>query len=252
MTFDIHYHTILTKKLPFSLNYLKQSMASARRAGLDAVIITDHADSIDFDRIRSELAANFTQQGDGFEVEGVLVFPGIEVEIAEGGHILIAAAAREIDELYARLEGKLEKGSAPAMAELFTIADDYNRFIAYAHPFRPTREITNIPAELRSRFDALDLNGKDLYEYGDEMRKRVLDLGRSLNIPVVAGSDTHHHLQAGCIKNITPERFTTIAELRDLIRSRRSAVHIDSCHAIRVEAAQTVKHMLKQQGFMAS
>lgn len=251
MTFDIHYHTILTKKLPFAMDYFIHSMGAAHRAGLEALVITDHADSLDFDRIRQEIAGRFERRGDAFLVEGVMVFPGIEVEVAEGGHILVAAPAREIDELYGRLAGKLERETAPAAAELVGIADDYDRLLVYAHPFRPTREIANIPAELHARFDALDLNGKDLYEHGAAMKEQVLAYGEKLGIPVLAGSDTHHYLQAGCVRNRAHGRFSTVAELRDIARNRRFTVEVDSCHAIRVEAAQTVKHLLKRQGATA-
>ncbi|MCI6005919.1 MAG: hypothetical protein SOY73_00630 [Blautia sp.] len=48
-----------------------------------------------------------------------------------------------------------------------------------------------------ARFDFLDLNGKDIAEDRQRAEEMTYGLGQQIQIPVVAGSDTHQAVQYG-------------------------------------------------------
>ena len=87
-----------------------------------------------------------------------VVFPGMETDIAEGGHILSIGPMEAIRDLNRRLGPYKEKGSFLPFAELVKLFDEYPLLVGAGHPFRNG---SHVP-ELQTRFDFLDLNGKDI------------------------------------------------------------------------------------------
>ncbi|MNV69624.1 hypothetical protein D3C71_1625410 [compost metagenome] len=116
------------------------------------------------------------------------------------------------------------------------------------HPFRESNPLYQVDRELLGRFDAFDLNGKDLHEIGiEENTSKVLGLGAELNIPVVAGSDAHQMFQVGCVYNEFEGDFETVAELKDAIRSGAYRRVVSPSLNLQVRAANLVKQLLKKK-----
>ena len=112
MRLDFHTHGKLAKKLPFSTTYTDWLFAEARRAGLDALCLTEHFNTLQFDRLYGYLASVSSRNGDCLELEnGLRIFPGMETDVAEGGHILSIGPLEAILELNSRLEPHKEKGN---------------------------------------------------------------------------------------------------------------------------------------------
>ena len=89
MRLDFHTHGKLAKKLPFSTAYTDWLFGEARRAGLDALCLTEHFNTLQFADVYGYIASVSRRIGDTLELEnGLRVFPGMETDVAEGGHIL--------------------------------------------------------------------------------------------------------------------------------------------------------------------
>ena len=91
MYMDFHTHGKLAKYLPFSTEYTDWLLREARRAGLDAICLTEHFNTQQFDTLYGYIEARGQKNGDAYVFEdagGLRVFPGMETDIAEGGHVL--------------------------------------------------------------------------------------------------------------------------------------------------------------------
>ena len=89
MKLDFHTHGKLAKRLPFSTQYTDWLFGEAKAAGLDALCLTEHFNTLQFDELYGYLSAKSTRRATRWCWEnGLRVFPGMETDIAEGGHIL--------------------------------------------------------------------------------------------------------------------------------------------------------------------
>ena len=105
MRLDFHTHGKLAKKLPFSTTYTDWLFGEARRAGLDALCLTEHFNTLQFADVYGYIASVSRRTGDALELEnGLKIFPGMETDVAEGGHILSVGPLEAILELNRRLE----------------------------------------------------------------------------------------------------------------------------------------------------
>ena len=105
MRLAVHPHGKLAKKLPFSTTYTAWLFGEARRAGLDALGLTEHFNTLQFGDLYRYLTAVSRRVGDCLELaNGLRIFPGMETDVAEGGHILSIGPLEAILELNRRLE----------------------------------------------------------------------------------------------------------------------------------------------------
>ena len=125
MYLDFHTHGKLAKYLPFSVPYTRWLLGEARNAGLDAICLTEHFNTLGFDRIYSHIRNSCDREGDTFVADGLRIFPGMETDIAEGGHILSIGPVDAILELNRRLEPHKEKGNFLPFAQLLALLREY-------------------------------------------------------------------------------------------------------------------------------
>ena len=125
MYIDFHTHGKLAKKLPFSEEYTHWLFSEARQAGLDALCLTEHFNTLGFDRLYRFIAKHSDREGDTLIFDGLRIFPGMETDIAEGGHILSIGPMEAILELNRRLEPHKEKGHFLPFQELRDLFDQY-------------------------------------------------------------------------------------------------------------------------------
>src|SRR5690606_24443053 len=109
MRIDLHTHVKLAKKTVFSHAYFKEMMAEAGKNGLDAVAMTEHFNTWRYEDIYEVLDRHYPYEHGYYLAEGIKVFPGIEVDIQETGHILIIGDRERILALRQRLEPYTEK-----------------------------------------------------------------------------------------------------------------------------------------------
>ena len=138
MYLDFHTHGKLAKYLPFSTEYTDWLLGEAKAAGLDAICLTEHFNTQQFDTLYGYIAARGEKAGDAFvfeEMGGLKVFPGMETDIAEGGHVLCAGPMEAIREMNRRLAPHKTRDAFLPAAELFALFDEYPVLVGAGHPF---------------------------------------------------------------------------------------------------------------------
>lgn len=246
MYIDFHTHGKLAKRLPFSIPYTNWLLGEAKKSGLDAICLTEHFNTRQFDEVYGYIAANGERVGDTYVFDGLKVFPGMETDIAEGGHVLSIGPMEAIRELNRRLEPYKEKETFLPFAQLAEYFAEYPVLVGAGHPFREGGHIPELPQELLKRFDFLDLNGKDIA--GDRQRTERLtySLGEQLGKPVVAGSDTHQAVQYGCIRNNFEKDCDTFTNLYTEMKAGRYSICVHPEASFKVKTAGILKRSLKE------
>lgn len=251
MNIDLHTHVKLSKDSRFTLEYFQNSIHEARLNGLDAIAMTEHFNTYRFHDIYDQLDRSYAYQDDYYDVDGFKVFPGMEVDVRSRGHILVIGPKHVVLELRARLEPHTDSDQFVELEQLLDWCDELGLLRIGAHPFRESNSLHQHDVDTLKRLHAFDLNGKDLYSYGLNMKERVMELAQSIGLPMVGGSDTHHPLQFGSVVNRLDQDYTHIAELAACLQQGRYQVDVSPCLDIKVKAAKMVKKMLKESGVFA-
>ena len=246
MYLDFHTHGKLAKYLPFSIPYTQWLLVEAHSAGLDAICLTEHFNTQQFDEVYGYIAAAGDRCGDAFVFGGLKVFPGMETDIAEGGHILSIGPMDAIRELNRRLDPYKQRGQFLPFAALARLFDEYPVLVGAAHPFREGGHIPDLPDDQLARFDFIDLNGKDIAENRVRIERLTYGLGHQLGIPVVAGSDTHQAVQYGCVATVFENACDTIPALYGEMLAGRYEIRLSGCAALQVRTACLLKRSLKE------
>lgn len=246
MYIDFHTHGKLAKKLPFSEEYTHWLFSEARTAGLDALCLTEHFNTWGFDQLYRFIANHSEREGDTLVFDGLRIFPGMETDIADGGHILSIGPMEAILALNHELEPYKEKGKFLPFKELRDIFDQYPVIVGGAHPFREGGHIPELPKEQLLRFDFFDLNGKDVAQHREQTEQLTYALGQQFHKPVVGGSDTHQAVQYGCIRTKFEKTCTTVPQLYQEIVAGNYTITIANQAAFQVKTATLLKRTLKE------
>ena len=247
MRLDFHTHGKLAKKLPFSTAYTYWLFGEARQAGLDALCLTEHFNTLQFADVYGYIASVSRRTGDTLELEnGLRVFPGMETDVAEGGHILSIGPLETILELNRRLEPHKEKGTFLPFERLMDLFEEYPVVVGCGHPFRAGGHVPELPEEQLRRLKFLDLNGKDLALDRERTERLTHDLGKKLGIPVVSGSDTHQAVQYGCVTTVLENACDTIPALYAEMRAGRYIIDLADTASFQVRTACLLKRTLKE------
>jgi len=246
MNIDFHTHVKISKKTKFLPEYFQEMIKEAKLAGLDAIALTEHFNTINFMDVYDYLDDNFPYQEDYYLVEDVKIFPGIEVDVKETGHILLIGQRESILSIFEELRPHLDRTNFIPFADLMDLAESYDVIKIGGHPFRPNTPLTQHDPNQLKRLDALDLNGKDLHSIGIEKnQENVYCFAEKLGIPVVAGSDTHQFLQYSSVLNILEYDCSTISELKTAIQNKAYSIQISSDLHLRVRSASLTKKLIK-------
>lgn len=247
MKIDFHTHGKLAKKLPFSGEYTDWLFREAEKAGLDALCLTEHFNTLGFQEVYRYILERCTREGDSLVTEsGFRIFPGMETDIAEGGHTLIIGPVECILEMNRRLESNKEKGKFLPFEKLAEMVEEYPVMFGAGHPYREGGHIPELPDEMLAKFFFLDINGKDLAGNSDETWRKMRDLSHRLDRPLVAGSDTHQSFQYGCVYNEFDRTVSTVKELAEQIESGAYRIQTSGVLGFKVETAGILKRALKE------
>lgn len=251
MYIDFHTHGKLAKKLPFSTEYTEWLLREAHIAGLDAICLTEHFNTLQFDELYRYLMEKCKRDGDTLvTTEGLRIFAGMETDIAEGGHILTIGTPETILELNSRLEPYKAKGKFLPFASLMEVFSEYNVIIGAAHPYREGGHIPDIPVELLKTLCFVDLNGKDVANNREYFEEKTGELARKLNIPMISGSDTHQAVQYGCVRTKFKHDINTVSELYEEMKKGKYEIQISKNASFQVKVAGILKKSLKEIHFL--
>lgn len=247
MRLDFHTHGKLAKKLPFSAAYTDWLFGEAKRAGLDALCLTEHFNTLQFAEVYGYIASISERTGDALRLEnGLKIFPGMETDVAEGGHILSIGPLEAILELNRRLKPHKSKGNFLPFDQLMDLFAAYPVAVGCGHPFRAPGHVPELPEEQLRRLNFLDLNGKDLALDRARTERLTYALGKSLEIPVVSGSDTHQAVQYGCVTTNFAHECDTVSDLYQEMRAGRYRIELSDTAAFQVRTACLLKRSLKE------
>lgn len=246
MHIDFHTHANLSKKITVSLEEFKEKMREAKASGLTALAITEHFNSANIIELYETLQEEFPYEEEYYQIEGMKVFCGLEVDVKENGHFLVIGAREDILTIAQLLLPFQNEENFIPVRDLITLLSEFNVLKIGAHPLRESTPWNHHDPSVLKQFDAYDLNGKDLYTYGLEIEERVHAFANEYQIPVVGGSDTHQHLQYGAIINVFPE-CDSIDEIRQTIRQGNYETKISPSLEVKVKAARQVKKKLKEK-----
>ena len=166
--------------------------------------------------------------------------------MAEGGHILSVGPLEAILELNRQLEPYKGKGKFLPFEKLMDLFEQYPVLVGCGHPYRAPGHVPELPLEQLKRLDFLDLNGKDMALDRERTQRLTYDLGQTLDIPVVSGSDTHQAVQYGCIATCFDGTFDTVEEMHREMRAGRYEIQLADSAAFQVRTACLLKRSLKE------
>lgn len=247
MWIDFHVHGKLTKKRTFQLDYLLSAVAYAKEIGLNAFVLTEHFNTKDFYQMYETIKAAFPYTNDHYVIDGFKLFTGLEIDVANGGHVLVAAPRDNILTLRRQLDLCLTQDRFISFKNLLDMAETLDCLTIGAHPFRGEHPLAlKQDVKQLKRLDALDLNATDIFNKGlEETQKEVFALAKALNLRVVTGSDTHYPLQLGSVKTNLLQECTTVAEIRQCLRKGNYRTFVSDTLEMKVFASKTTKSYLK-------
>ena len=104
MKLDFHTHGKLAKKLPFSEVYTQWLLQAAKKSGLDAICLTEHFNTLEFETLYDYITTYCTCDEDSYVTpEGLRIFLGLEIDIYEGGHTLVIGSKETVMTIYRQL-----------------------------------------------------------------------------------------------------------------------------------------------------
>lgn len=247
MKIDFHTHGKLAKKLPFSIPYTNWLFDEAKRAGLDALCLTEHFNTLQFDEVYGYILSISRREGDSLVLpNGLRLFAGMETDIAEGGHILSIGPVEEILALNRSLTPNKEPGHFLPFRDLMACLRQAPVLVGGAHPFRAGGHIPDLPARGP---DAPGLPGPERQGPGPGPRAdRAEDLcpGRAAAQAVVSGSDTHQAVQYGCVVTEFPGEIVTLSDLYAQMLAGNYHISLSEEAPFRVRTATVLKRALKE------
>ena len=247
MRIDFHSHVKISKKTDFMPEYFQEMMKEAKMADLTAICMTEHFNTKRFFDIYDYLDQQYSYEKGYYNIDGLKLFPGIEVDVKEVGHILLIGNRQDILSIRRLLEPHTQEENFIPFNQLMDMADQYNILKIGAHAFRESTPLYHLKEEQLKRLDALDLNGKDLFAQGIEMyQQKLVAYAEKMGLPYVGGSDTHQFLQYGSIMNELEQDCDTVENLKASISSGRYHVNISQDLSLKVKAATLTKKWMKK------
>ena len=249
MNIDFHVHGLLSKRKDFNERFFLNEIKYAKRNGIDGIVLCEHFNAICFKKIYSYLEENYIYKGNRYMVEGVSVFPALEVNIKGKGHVIIAGDRDDIMDIHKILEQYMEKENLIELDELLDIADLYNCLKIGAHPCRKGHKLFKHSEESLKRLDAIDLNAKDIFRKGEiKAKSELIELSQKLGVNIVTGSDSHTPLQIGAIFTTLNKECITVEEIRQAIKSEEYSINISELLTFKVYSSKVLKRYLMSTG----
>lgn len=247
MWIDFHVHGILTKKSDFEIDYFIKEVEFAKEAGLNAFVMSEHFNTKDYYRMYNEMEENFEYIDDYYLINNFKVFIGLEVDVENGGHVILVSNRENILQVRNRLDDHTDADNFISFNKLLDLAEEFNCMTIGAHPFRGEHPLAvNQDIEQLKRLDALDLNAKDIFNKGLEVAyNELIELSKTLGNVIVTGSDTHYPIQLGSVRTKLEKDCCTISEIKDCIRNNNIYRETSKVLDIKVFAANTTKQYLK-------
>ena len=104
MWIDFHVHGRLTKKSDFDIKYFIKEIEFAKESGLDAIILSEHFNTKNIYLMYDEMRENFYYDTGHYLIDGFKVFTGLEIDVENGGHVILASNRDNILDVRKKLD----------------------------------------------------------------------------------------------------------------------------------------------------
>lgn len=244
MNIDFHVHGLISKRNSFNKSLFLQEIEYAKEDNIDGIVLCEHFQAIAFKDIYRYLDENYTYNGK-YLVNGVSVFPAMEVSIKDKGHVVLVSGREEILQLNHLLEENMNKSNFIDFKDLLDLADEYNCIKVGAHPFRKGQQLCKKEYELLERLDCIELNAKDIYKYEYKVIKNKLNtLSKEINKIIIGGSDSHTPLQIGAIKTILNGENLGLLEIKQRLLQGNVNIEISNSLDFKVYTSKVLKRYI--------
>lgn len=248
MKLDFHVHGLLTKKSEFDEKLFLQGIEIAKEQGLDGYILCEHFNAKNIYQVHEYLEKNYNYLGDRYIVNDFYIFVGMEVDIKNGGHVIVSGNRKDVFEIRQYLDQYCVKPNFIEFEKLINIAQERNCLLVGSHPYRESHKLHLQPKELLKQLHGLDLNATDLFSKGrEETVREVIMLSEEIGVPYVTGSDSHYPIQLGSVKTSFDCKFSTVREIIEAIKEGRFKVEISPSLDMKVFSAKITKKHLKEE-----
>ena len=247
MNIDFHVHGLLSKKSKFDKELFLQAIENAKENGLDAFILCEHFNAKDIYSIQNYLKENHKYEYDRYIVNNFSVFLGMEIDVKNGGHVILCGNRDNIERIRRELDEYTIKPNFIEFENLLDMGEKYECLMVGSHPYRETHKLYLQPKNLLARLHALDLNSTDIY--GRDLKtveKEVKSLSEEINVPYITGSDSHYPIQLGSVKTSFNKEVYTIRELKELIREKQYKIEVSKSLRLKVFSAKITKVYIKR------
>ena len=96
MNMDFHVHGLLSKRKDFNEEFFMNEIYFSKVNGLNAIVLCEHFNAKDFLVIYEFLEKKYSYDGDRYIVDGISVFPAMEVSIKNKGHVILCGDRENI------------------------------------------------------------------------------------------------------------------------------------------------------------
>lgn len=248
MNLDFHVHGLLSKKSEFNKDLLLQGIENAKDQGLDGFILCEHFNAKEILSIYRYLEENHEYIADKYIINGFAVFLGMEVDIKNGGHVIVSGNREDILEIKGELYKYSEKPKFISFEELLELGEKHSCLMIGSHPYREEHKLYLQPKSLLSRLHGLDLNATDIHKRGlDIVEREVKSLSKEIGVPYVTGSDSHYPIQLGSVMTNLYGELNTVQDIIDRIKNEEYTISISKALDLKVFSAKTIKKDIKSK-----
>lgn len=227
MNFDFHTHGKLTKYDEFSIRHFRSLIKAAKESGLDGFALTEHFNTRHFFDVFGTLDEFYPYEDGYYLVDGLRVFPGMEVHTRELEHILLIGSRVAIRSLRMQLQPYTHKLNYIPIEKLLELTASQDVLLIAGHPVIQQRDLFTLEPHILDRLDAIEMNGQDLRPRSiEENASEVERLGIELNKMVLGGSGAFHRNHFGKVFTKFDISFSTIRELRALLEQGAYTVKV--------------------------
>ena len=245
MNIDFHVHGLLSKRKDFNENLFLNEIKYAKDNNIDALVLCEHFNAINYLCIYEYLKNNYDYSGNRYDVNGVYIFPAMEVSVKNKGHVIITGDREDIMEIHHILKGHMNRDNLIDFEELLDIADIYNCLKIGAHPCRRGHKLCKHPIEKLKRLDAIDLNAKDIFVKSQPVAKNeLIELSKNIGVNIITGSDSHTPLQLGAIYTEFHKECYTVDDIKREIKKENYAIKISDSLRFKVFTSKVLKRYL--------
>ena len=243
---DLHVHSKVCKDSTFSVQHFESTVERARHVGLSGFALTEHMHAPGYWNTLDELVRRYGYREGHFALaDGFNVLTGAELTVEESVDVILIGGIDQIGLFDRSFVAMPSQGYLPRLDDVFGPAREAGLVVIAAHPTRQGKSTVEAGRQHLGRFDALEINGKDvaLRRVEPEIRR----LAARFDLPVVGVSDAHVWPQVGVQSTVLELGELTQQGLRSCLAQRATSTETAPGIDPLVRISKAHKSIVKQR-----